>query len=209
MEPESEPERNIHLYHCDHRGLPLAQINCEGNAVWRAEYDEWSNQQMEDNQENLQLLIRLPGQQYDQETGLCYNRYRYCDAMRCDSATVYNSGSDWVEGEWNLYQYTNNPIIKIGPLGLYNLYQLIYDVWHDDSYGTSSIDITGSGDLITLGRHGGVGIAFAKKMGKYYLIFVSMQLHVDMQTQVVGLMRVSHIQNPNHFPHLESVMLQA
>ncbi|MRF92860.1 hypothetical protein GIJ66_25110, partial [Klebsiella quasipneumoniae] len=34
VEPESEPERNIHLYHCDHRGLPLAQINCEGNAVW-------------------------------------------------------------------------------------------------------------------------------------------------------------------------------
>ncbi|ETX61075.1 hypothetical protein P835_04449 [Citrobacter portucalensis] len=82
MEPESEPERNIHQYHCDHRGLPLAQINCEGNAVWRAEYDEWSNQQIKDNPENLQQLIRLPGQQYDQETGLYYNRYRYYDAMQ-------------------------------------------------------------------------------------------------------------------------------
>lgn len=69
VEPESEPERKIHLYHCDHRGLPLTLINREGNAVWRAEYDEWGNQQMEDTPENLQQLIRLPGQQYDQETG--------------------------------------------------------------------------------------------------------------------------------------------
>ncbi|MDW9214903.1 type IV secretion protein Rhs [Escherichia coli] len=52
------------------------------------------------------------------------------------------------------------------PLGLYNLYQLLYDVWHDDSYGTSSIDITGSGDLISLGGHAGLGVAFAKKKGE-------------------------------------------
>jgi len=163
VEPECEPERKIHLYHCDHRGLPLALINREGNAVWRAEYDEWGNQQMEDNPENLQQLIRLPGQQYDQETGLYYNRYRYYDAMQRRYITQDPIG---LRGGWNLYQYTSNPIIKIDPLGLYNLYQLIYDVWHDDSYGTSSIDITGSADLITLGGHGGVGIAFAKKRGE-------------------------------------------
>jgi hypothetical protein len=46
----------------------------------------------------------------------------------------------------------------IDPLGLYNLYELLYDVWHDDSYGTSSIDITASGDLISLGGHAGVGV---------------------------------------------------
>lgn len=71
-----------------------------------------------------------------------------------------------MRGGWNLYGYTNNPILQIDPLGLYNLYQLIYDVWHDDSYGTSSIDISGSGDLISLGGHSGVDIAFAKKKGE-------------------------------------------
>lgn len=43
---------------------------------------------------------------------------------------------------------------------------MIYDVWHDDSYGTSSIDISGSGDLISPGGHSAVGIAFAKKKGE-------------------------------------------
>ncbi|EEY3535048.1 type VI secretion system tip protein TssI/VgrG [Escherichia coli] len=69
-------------------------------------------------------------------------------------------------GGWNLYNYPLNPIIRMDPLGLYNLYQLLYDVWHDDSYGTSSIDITGSGDLISLGGHAGLGVAFAKKKGE-------------------------------------------
>ncbi|EAA6250125.1 hypothetical protein DKP20_24620 [Salmonella enterica subsp. salamae] len=27
MESHDEPERKVHLYHCDHRGLPLALIS--------------------------------------------------------------------------------------------------------------------------------------------------------------------------------------
>jgi RHS repeat-associated protein len=115
VEPECEPERKIHLYHCDHRGLPLALINREGNAVWRAEYDEWGNQQMEDNPENLQQLIRLPGQQYDQETGLYYNRYRYYDAMQRRYITQDPIG---LEGGWNPYAYPLNPVTDTDPLGL-------------------------------------------------------------------------------------------
>jgi RHS repeat-associated protein len=115
VEPESEPERKIHLYHCDHRGLPLTLINREGNAVWCAEYDEWGNQQMEDTPENLQQLIRLPGQQYDQETGLYYNRYRYYDAMQRRYITQDPIG---LRGGWSLYSYPLNPVSGIDPLGL-------------------------------------------------------------------------------------------
>jgi len=115
VEPESEPERKIHLYHCDHRGLPLTLINREGNAVWRAEYDEWGNQQMEDTPENLQQLIRLPGHQYDQETGLYYNRYRYYDAMQRRYITQDPIG---LRGGWSLYSYPLNPVSGIDPLGL-------------------------------------------------------------------------------------------
>ncbi|EFE07712.1 RHS repeat-associated core domain protein [Citrobacter youngae ATCC 29220] len=42
-----------------------------------AEHDEWGNVLREDNPHNLQQLIRLPGQQYDEESGLHYNRHRY------------------------------------------------------------------------------------------------------------------------------------
>ncbi|EGZ0746312.1 RHS repeat protein, partial [Escherichia coli] len=39
IEPVYLPERKIHLYHCDHRGLPLALISEDGNTAWSAEYD--------------------------------------------------------------------------------------------------------------------------------------------------------------------------
>ncbi|MBS9700936.1 RHS domain-containing protein, partial [Escherichia coli] len=41
MDPVYTPARKIHLYHCDHRGLPLALISTEGTTAWYAEYDEW------------------------------------------------------------------------------------------------------------------------------------------------------------------------
>ncbi|HHG9513373.1 TPA: RHS domain-containing protein, partial [Citrobacter amalonaticus] len=79
LEPIYIPVRKIHLYHCDHRGLPLALIDVNGAIAWRAEFDEWGNILREDNPHNLEQLIRLPGQQWDKETGLYYNRHRYYD----------------------------------------------------------------------------------------------------------------------------------
>ncbi|EPD1188564.1 RHS element core protein [Escherichia coli] len=163
IEPVYLPERKIHLYHCDHRGLPLALISEDGNTAWSAEYDEWGNQLNEENPHHLHQPYRLPGQQYDEESGLYYNRNRYYDPLQGRYITQDPIG---LAGGWNLYNYPLNPIIRMDPLGLYNLYQLLYDVWHDDSYGTSSIDITGSGDLISLGGHAGLGVAFAKKKGE-------------------------------------------
>lgn len=162
VEPEYMPERKIHLCHCDHRGLPLALVSRDGKTEWSAEYDAWGNVLRETNPHNLEQLIRLPGQQYDEETGLYYNRHRYYDPLQGRYITQDPIG---LKGGWNLFGYTINPVLQIDPLGLYNLYELLYDVWHDDSYGTSSIDITASGDLISLGGHAGVGVAFAKKKG--------------------------------------------
>ncbi|MBS6212534.1 MAG: hypothetical protein KH812_21080, partial [Proteus hauseri] len=39
--------------------------------------DQWGNQLSEESPTHLQHLIRLPGQQYDDESGLHYNRHRY------------------------------------------------------------------------------------------------------------------------------------
>ncbi|WP_318767999.1 RHS domain-containing protein, partial [Escherichia coli] len=82
MDPVYTPARKIHLYHCDHRGLPLALISTEGATAWCAEYDEWGNLLNEENPHQLQQLIRLPGQQYDEESGLYYNRHRYYDPLQ-------------------------------------------------------------------------------------------------------------------------------
>ncbi|EZD36185.1 type IV secretion protein Rhs [Escherichia coli O111:NM str. K6728] len=115
IEPVYLPERKIHLYHCDHRGLPLALISEDGNTAWSAEYDEWGNQLNEENPHHLHLPYRLPGQQYDKESGLYYNRHRYYDPLQGRYITPDPIG---LRGGWNMYQYPLNPIQVIDPMGL-------------------------------------------------------------------------------------------
>ncbi|MBZ4059013.1 RHS repeat-associated core domain-containing protein, partial [Escherichia coli] len=43
---------------------------------------EWGNLLSDENPHHLQQLIRLPGQQYDEESGLYYNRHRYYDPLQ-------------------------------------------------------------------------------------------------------------------------------
>ncbi len=45
--------------------------SAEGATAWCAEYDEWGNLLNEENPHQLQQLIRLPGQQYDEEFPAC------------------------------------------------------------------------------------------------------------------------------------------
>ncbi|ECJ2543104.1 RHS repeat protein, partial [Salmonella enterica subsp. salamae] len=115
MVPAYTPARKIHLYHCDHRGLPLALIDVKGRIAWRAEFDEWGNVLREDNPDNLQQLIRLPGQQYDEESGLHYNRHRYYDPGQGRYITQDPTG---LAGGLNPYTYPLNPVTEVDPLGL-------------------------------------------------------------------------------------------
>ncbi|WP_052270415.1 RHS repeat-associated core domain-containing protein [Shigella boydii] len=116
MDPVYTPARKIHLYHCDHRGLPLVLISTEGATEWCAEYDEWGNLLNEENPHHLQQLIRLPGQQYDEESGLYYNRHRYYDPLQGRYITQDPIG---LKGGWNFYQYPLSPVNSMDPLGLY------------------------------------------------------------------------------------------
>ncbi|UKJ22847.1 DUF6531 domain-containing protein [Enterobacter mori] len=116
IEPEYTPERKIHLYHCDHRGLPLTLVSIEGKIEWSAEYDAWGNVLRENNPHNIEQHIRLPGQQYDEETGLYYNRHRYYDPLQGRYITQDPIG---LEGGLNPYQYPLNPVTEVDPLGLW------------------------------------------------------------------------------------------
>jgi RHS repeat-associated protein len=115
LEPYDEPERKIHLYHCDHRGLPLALVSPDNTLAWRAEYDEWGNQLSEESPEHLEQQIRLPGQQYDEESGLHYNRHRYYDPGLGRYITQDPIG---LRGGLNSYKYPLDPVSRVDPLGL-------------------------------------------------------------------------------------------
>jgi len=53
---------------------------------------------------------------------------------------------------------------EVDPLGLVNLFDII---WVDEIEGTTSIDLTGSLDIVTLGGNAGFGVAFSKKKGDW------------------------------------------
>jgi len=116
IEPEYTPERKIHLYHCDQRGLPLALVGGEGGIVWQAEYNEWGYQLSENNPHNITQNLRLPGQQYDEESGLHYNRHRHYEPLQGRYITQDPIG---LAGGWNLYSYPLNPVINTDSMGLY------------------------------------------------------------------------------------------
>lgn len=58
---------------------------------------------------------RFSGQYEDEETGLCYNRFRYYDP---DAARYISPDPIGVEGGINMYAYVDNPTAQVDPLGL-------------------------------------------------------------------------------------------
>ena len=68
--------------------MPVALINREGQTDWSAEADPWGNILAEESPKQMAQPLRLPGQQYDEESGLHYNRYRYYDHHRSVNAVI-------------------------------------------------------------------------------------------------------------------------
>ncbi|WP_411510907.1 RHS repeat-associated core domain-containing protein [Escherichia coli] len=150
------PARKIHLYHCDHRGLPLALISTEGATAWCAEYDEWGNLLNEENPHQLQQLIRLPGQQYDEESGLYYNRHRYYDPLQGRYITQDPIG---LKGGWNLYTYPLSPVNSMDPLGLYE-----FKSKNIDDIGIFALAMCNGESINENKEYGGL---ICKKQGEY------------------------------------------
>ena len=105
----------LEYFHCDHLGTPIALSDLKGNVIWQAEYDPWGNIIKEYNPDNIEQTIRFQGQQYDEESGLHYNRHRYYDPHTGAYITQDPIG---LLGGINPYAYVTDPIGWIDPLGL-------------------------------------------------------------------------------------------
>lgn len=73
----SRPKPTMYWLHTNHLGAPELATNATGKVVWRARYAPFGAATIAT--EKLTLDLRLPGQLFDAETGLHYNRARYYD----------------------------------------------------------------------------------------------------------------------------------
>ncbi|MDS1488988.1 RHS repeat protein [Escherichia coli] len=112
------PDGRASAFYYNHHSQLTSATGPDGLEI-RREYDEWGNLLSDENPHHLQQLIRLPGQQYDEESGLYYNRHRYYDPLQGRYITQDPIG---LKGGWNFYQYPLNPVQYIDSMGLASKY---------------------------------------------------------------------------------------
>lgn len=104
----------VYHYHLDHLGTPRELTDAEGQLVWKARYKTYGNLALKEI-DNIENNLRFQGQYFDEETGLHYNRFRYYNP---DTGQFINQDPIGLAGGLNAYQYVDNPITWIDPLGL-------------------------------------------------------------------------------------------
>jgi RHS repeat-associated protein len=88
-------DEKTYWYQCDQVGAPQELTDREGQIVWAADYRVWgettlrktgtddavgySRRRQAEPPLVLEQPFRFQGQQFDEETGLHYNRFRYYD----------------------------------------------------------------------------------------------------------------------------------
>ncbi len=109
--------RQVWYYHTDVTGTPQEVTAADGTLVW-AGYIRGFGENAADISNSgayFHQPLRLPGQYFDDETGLHYNLFRYY-APEC--GRFVSQDPIGLRGGLNLYAYAPNPLTWIDPLGL-------------------------------------------------------------------------------------------
>ncbi|ELV5638727.1 PAAR/RHS domain-containing protein [Salmonella enterica] len=109
--------RQVWYYHTDVTGTPQEVTAADGTLVW-AGYIRGFGENAADISNSgayFHQPLRLPGQYFDDETGLHYNLFRYY-APEC--GRFVSQDPIGLKGGINLYQYAPNPLSWIDQLGL-------------------------------------------------------------------------------------------
>ncbi|WP_207807020.1 RHS repeat-associated core domain-containing protein [Parazoarcus communis] len=115
-------------YHCDQIGAPMELTDADGRIVWAADYRVWGEATVRKSGTDgravsghtpapppIEQPFRFQGQQFDEETGLHYNRFRYYDP----GVGIYVSQDPIkLQGGLNFYRYGTNPVAFVDPWGL-------------------------------------------------------------------------------------------
>ncbi len=130
----------VYYYHTDHLGTPQVMTDSSGAVVWRVDYEPYGKAVVK--VATVGNNLRLPGQYYDQETGMHYNYFRDYDP----GTGRYAEGDPiGLAGGINLYAYVGgNPLSYVDPLGLFlefsNSQRSL--TWVDPNTGTRSPSTT-------------------------------------------------------------------
>jgi RHS repeat-associated protein len=124
-------DNKTYWYQCDQVGAPQELTDREGNIVWAADYKVWgettlrktgtdgsarySRRRQAEPSPVLEQPFRFQGQQFDEETGLHYNRYRYYDP---GVGRFISQDPIGLRGGSNLFAYAPNPMGWVDPFGL-------------------------------------------------------------------------------------------
>ncbi|MBN9625445.1 MAG: hypothetical protein ABS39_01690 [Acidovorax sp. SCN 65-28] len=118
---QTQEEHPLTIRHVltDHLGTPIALVNANGEQLgqvaWVARYTAWGEIADEYNPDQIHQPIRFQGQQFDEETNLHYNRFRYYDPRVGQYVTQDPIG---LGGGINNLKFPNNPLTVSDPLGL-------------------------------------------------------------------------------------------
>jgi len=144
----------LYYVHTDHLGTPIAMTDEAGMVQWKAHYAPFGKAVIVIG--NIVQNIRLPGQYYDEETGLHYNYFRYYDP---ETGRYITSDPIGLQGGLNTYSYVGgNPLMFIDPFGLAGCYV---------GYPGYPITIPGTSTKIPL-THAGVLSYDAQGHTRYY-----------------------------------------
>ena len=126
------------VYHVDQTGTPDVCTNETGEVVWDRSCTPFgANFNPGDVEQNL----GFPGQYWDSESGLFYNRHRYYDPTL---ARFIQPDPLGVGGGWDLYAYPLDPIMGTDPLGLGTRYNI------PPQQGTQTVVLHNDQDLLKM-----------------------------------------------------------
>lgn len=125
-------DSEIYWYQCDQIGAPRELTAQDGSIAWAADYRVWGEATLRKTGTDgratvldrsrpssaprpIEQPFRFQGQQFDEETGLHYNRFRYYDPGIGRFVSLDPIG---LRGGHELYSYAPNPFAWIDPSGL-------------------------------------------------------------------------------------------
>jgi RHS repeat-associated protein len=124
-------DEKTYWYQCDQVGALQELTDKEGQIVWAADYRVWGETKLRkigtdgavryakqpEPPPVLEQPFRFQGQQFDEETGLHYNRHRYYDP---GIGRFVSQDPIGLRGGGNLFAYAPNPLRWVDPFGLAN-----------------------------------------------------------------------------------------